>query len=335
MSSLAKQLELFQLQLFRYELPFIFGFGIIGNFINIIIFRRRTLRKNMCSWYFICLAVAHLFLLTFSCLPRIISALTGFDLSGRSFVFCKFRAYATDVSLALARHFLCLIAIDRWLITSSRLETRNRSSPHITRRVIIGSFIFWSLFNIHVPIKYSIGRLGCSPPLGTTYELFYSMYNITASMVPMFIMSLFTVLTVGNLRLRMRNRIQPQPITTGSGATPMTKSTNVTIQQPQQSRRDGQLIRLSILQVVAFLILNTIRGIFPLYSFLMNSRGNLTADDRSLLLFFSGLGNNLLFTYAANTFFLYTLASKTFRAECLNVFKRYISIIKQRLQTMF
>ncbi|CAF2660405.1 unnamed protein product [Rotaria sp. Silwood2] len=335
MSSLAKQLELFQLQLFRYELPFILGIGIIGNFINIIIFGRRTLRKNMCSWYFICLAVAHLFLLTFSCLPRIISALTGFDLLGRSLTFCKFRAYAIGASLALARHFLCLIAIDRWLITSSSLETRNQSSPRITRRVIVGSFIFWSLFNIHVPIKYDIGRLGCSPPLGTSYELVYSIYNITASMIPMFIMSLFTILAVRNLRLRMRNRIQPQPITTGSGATPMTKSSNVTTQQLRQSRRDGQLIRLSILQVVAFLILNTMRGIFPLYSFLMNSRGNLTADDRSQLLFFSGFGNNLLFTYAANTFLLYTLASKTFRAECLNVFERYISIVKQRLEAMF
>ncbi|CAF3321457.1 unnamed protein product [Rotaria sp. Silwood2] len=335
MSSLASQLEKLQLQLYCYELPIIFGIGIIGNLTNILIFGTSALRKNMCSWYFICLSLAHLCVLIFACLPRIISALTAYDLSSRSLAFCKFRAYATDVSLVLARHFLCLIAIDRWLITSAHLWIRNQSSARITRRLIAGSFIFWSLFNIHVPIQYGIGRLGCSPPLGTTYELFYSMYNIIMSLIPMFIMSLFTVLAVRNLRLRMNNRVQPQPITTGSSTNPVVSSTAFTTDNLRQSKRESQLIKLSILQVIAFLILNTIRAIFPLYSFLMNSRGSLTADERSLAIFLNGIGNNLLFTYTAITFVLYTLASKTFRIECLTIFKKYFGIAKQRLQAMF
>ncbi|CAF0978043.1 unnamed protein product [Rotaria sp. Silwood1] len=335
MSSIASQLEKLQLQLYCYELPIIFGLGIIGNLTNIITFGTSTLRKNMCSWYFICLSLAHLCVLAVACLPRIIAASTGYDLSSQSLAFCKFRAYATDVSLTLARHFLCLIAIDRWLITSSRLWIRNHSSPRITRRMIAGSFIFWFLFHIHVPIKYGIGRLGCSPPLGTTYELFYSMYNIIISLVPMFIMSIFTILAVRNLRLRLNGRVQPQPLTTGSSSNPVVVSTAFTAQRLRQSRREGQLVRLSIPQVIVFVILNTIRAIFPLYSFLMNSRGGLTADERSLAIFLNGIGNNLLFTYTAITFILYTLASKTFRIACLTRFKKSFSIAKQRLQAMF
>lgn len=307
MSSIPAQLALAQLQLFRYEIPIIFAIGIIGNLINIGTFARKELRKNMCSWYFICLSVAHISVLCFACLPRIISASTGYDLSSQSLAFCKFRGYITDVSLTLGRHFLCLIAIDRWLVTSAHLWIRNHSSPKITQRVIIISVLFWIICNIHSMIKFDIGRLGCSPPLGTTYELFYSMYNVAASVVPMFIMSIFTVLATRNLRLRVGIRIQPHPLTNSSRTNPPGISNTNTSNQLRQSRRERQLIRLSILQVTVFLILNAIRAFFPLYSFLLNSRGNLTPDEVNVAVFINGIGNNLLFTYTAVCLVLFFL----------------------------
>lgn len=299
MSSIASQLERIQLRLFQYEVPFIFALGIVGNFASIITFARRTLRKNVCSWYFISLSLAHLVLLLCVCLPRIISATTGYDFARYSIVFCKIRAYATDSSLTLARHFLCLISIDRWLVTSSHINIRNQSSTRVARQMIIGSFFLWITFNTHTIIKYEITALGCSPPLGGSYELFYSMCNIVISIVPMFIMSFFTVLAVRNLRARMNHRIQPVPQSSSSRTNPGTTSTQTTNQLIHHKRRDGQLIRLSIIQVAAFLILNTIRAIFPLYSFLVNSGGPLSPDQRSLSIFISGIGNNLVYTYTA------------------------------------
>lgn len=265
-------------------MPIIFAGGIVGNFVTIITFRRPLLRKNVCSSYFICLSVAHLFLLVFSCLPRIIAASTGFDFARYSLSFCRFRAFTTDSSLGFARHFLCLISIDRWLVTSSNSHVRRRSSSRFTKYLIITSFLFWTLVNSHTLIKYELTALGCSPPLGTSYELFYSMYNIVTSLLPLFTMSVFTVLAVHNI-----HRLTPIP----AGSNPLTS------RLIRRIKRDKQLIRLSILQVLAFLVLNTIRAVFPLYSFLINSRGSLTSDERSLAAFISGIGANLLFTYTA------------------------------------
>lgn len=289
MGSFIQQLELFSLQLFRYEMPIIFAIGVVGNVVNIMTFARSALRKNVCSSYFICLSVAHLILLIFSCLPRIIAAATGYDYARYSLTFCRFRAFATDSSLGFARHFLCLIAIDRWLITSSNFNIRNHSSMRLIKYVIIISFLFWTLINSHTLIKYELTALGCSPSLGTPYELFYSIYNIVTSLLPLFIMSLFTVLAVRNIR-------RPTAASNRSTRNPLT------LRIIRRIKRDKQLIRLSIFQVLAFILLNTLRAVFPLYSFLLNARGPLTSNERSLALFISGMGANLLFTYTAVRF---------------------------------
>jgi len=78
-TSLASQFNYFQFQLVRYELPFIMVIGTLGNIANVVVFMRRNLRSNACSWYLAIISLMHIVLLYASCLPRIMAAWSGYD----------------------------------------------------------------------------------------------------------------------------------------------------------------------------------------------------------------------------------------------------------------
>ena len=83
------------------------------------IFGRHELRRNVCSWYFIGLSIGHLLILDSLCLARIVTTSTGNNVFQYIMSLCKLRTYAFYLSLYLSRYFLCLISIDRWMVTSS------------------------------------------------------------------------------------------------------------------------------------------------------------------------------------------------------------------------
>lgn len=169
--------------LILYELPIVLILGLIGNIMNIILFSRQSLRKNVCSTYFICLSATNLLFLTTHAMPRMISIMLRIDISQQSVEYCKVRSYLLALCMILTRHFICLIAIDRWLITSSNAFIRRQSSTRFGRWIIVISILFWSIFSIHAPIGFTANPWGCSPAPRTTYALFYPLYNISTSFV--------------------------------------------------------------------------------------------------------------------------------------------------------
>ena len=183
-------------------MPVVLVFGTLNNLINIGIFARRPLRTHACSWYFICLSVTHILLLDFVCVNQIVTTLINYNMSAHVLAFCKIRQYMFDLIVVLSRHFLCLISIDRWIVTSSNASIRKQSSPRVARLVIISSIVFWSLVTLHSMIGFEINDRLCSPPLTSTYYLFYSIYNIFISILPMVVMIVFSTLTLCNVRSR-------------------------------------------------------------------------------------------------------------------------------------
>jgi hypothetical protein len=304
--SLPLRLKQFQLQLAQYELPFIFVLGNLGNLANVIIFGGRTLRANVCSWYFIGLSLTHFLLLNASCLLQIVVASTGYDITAHVVGLCKLVSYLFDLSFILSQHFLCLIAIDRWMVTSSNVWLRGLSSPRITRWVIIVSVVFWSIFTVHSAIGFEIAGSGCIPPSKSTYLLFYSIYSIVASFLPMLSIIILGVLTVRNVRSSVRRRINPIHINPASLLHPSTLAANSVVQPPRQrSKGDFQLIRLSLFQIIVYLLLNSLWSIFPLYDFKVNTQGyQRTSDQSNMIQFIHGFGLNLLYTYMAVGLFI-------------------------------
>ncbi|UJR13201.1 hypothetical protein I4U23_000223 [Adineta vaga] len=230
----------------------------------------------MTSLYWInCLSISQLISLISNGLYRIISTgwSNGYDFSQQSADLCKFRVYSYVFSIALSRHFLCLISLDRWMKTSRSVSLREKSSRKYARWLIPLSFLFWIL------IEYpQILTSGC--------------------------------LSIAGQRIH--------PILTSA----QQNSSNI---PSRQSKTDFQLIRLSIIQIICFIILNIIASIFSLYIYFTSSQIKST-DRRTIETLISYLGQYLLITYTALTFGLYILASSVFRQE----FKEYLKITKQR-----
>ncbi|CAF3718469.1 unnamed protein product, partial [Adineta steineri] len=214
------------------------------NVANILIFSYGRLRTNICSWYFICLSISQILSLFFNGLYRIIvnGWNNGYDYSQISMDLCKFRGYGFVLSVVLSRHFLCLILLDRWMITSRSASLRNKSSLKVGR---------WK---------------------------------------------------------NLRNR--------GRAIHPSTRATQQTLNHLliRQSRSDFQLIRLSLIQILFFIIFNAIYSTYYLYFTTTISQVR-TGDRLPIELFVTNIGQCLLVTYAAVTFALYMLASSVFRQE--------------------
>ncbi|UJR20121.1 hypothetical protein I4U23_023253 [Adineta vaga] len=202
MSTLASQLREIVAYIHGYYLIPIFIFGIAGNLMNVIIFSRNTLKHTTCSLYFISLSIIHVFVLCFGCLTRIVITLSGFDLTRYSLFFCKFRVYFFVAGIAISRYYLCLISIDRWLVTSLNAPTRRLSNFPIIRRILIISTIAWLIFNLHVPIGFRQEANGCVPSSDGFYLTFYLVTNLNFAIVPFVIIILFSTLTLQRVTKR-------------------------------------------------------------------------------------------------------------------------------------
>ncbi|UJR11865.1 hypothetical protein I4U23_016044 [Adineta vaga] len=312
-TNLISQLNSIRLFLPAYYLPFIFVFGIVGNCLSIIIFTRNHLRMNVISWYFICLSFNQIGFLLYNCLYRIITLgwSNGYDLAGTNSFLCKFRSYGFILFLALSRHFLCLISIDRLMKTSRLASIRQKTSPPYARWYLKISFTFWILFCLHGPIGYqSTSNSGCTSMTGDYYQLFYTIHTICIGIIPFSIMLILCLLLLKVVR--QRNRV--------IHGTNLIGSTNNQISCIQPRRiKDIQFIRLSIIQSFVFLIFTSISSGYPLYSYLTSSISK-TLEQRTINSFISDLGLYLVHTYMSLTFVIYILVSSTFRKELIRYF---------------
>ncbi|CAF1390196.1 unnamed protein product [Adineta steineri] len=245
----------------------------------------------------------------------------GYDYTQISMDLCKFRGYGFVLSVVLSRHFLCLILLDRWMITSRSASLRNKSSLKVGRWVILFSFVFWMLFSLQVPIgNPSAPGFGCGPMPGSTYQMFYLIYTVVIGILPLLIMMVLVLLIMKNLRNRGR-AIHP------SASLTQQTSNHLPV---RQSRNDFQLIRLSVIQILCFILFNVIYSLFPLYYSLTMSQVRI-GDRVPIEMFISNIGQCLLLTYAAVTFALYILASSIFRQEfkecCKRIYQHVIRTI--------
>ncbi len=301
----------------------------VGNIISIFIFSDKRFRSNIGSWYFICVSLSQLLLLNCACLARIVAVISGYDVSRYVLDFCKFRAYLFVLSLVLSRHFLCLISLDRWLITAVDIRFRRVSASRPTRWIIGCSIVFWSIFSIHAFIGYIGQTGGCSPVSGSLYDIFYSMYSIVTAISPIVsvllscineyfllfihfikvIMSVLSTLTIMNVRNSIVRRIQPivAPVPTAQLTVPLPF---VNEQARIRYRRDRQLIRLALFQVASYIVLNITTSIYPLYSYLTTSASAVNADQLAIGTFISTIGLILLYTYSAVSVHIYLFLIK-------------------------
>jgi hypothetical protein len=280
----------------------IFILGFFGNLANIVVFSHESLRINGCSWYFIGVSLVNLLVILVGVFSRLLIVYLNSNVGPFPLMFCKIRTYFIFNGYILSRLFLCIISIDRWMITSQNTYLRNRSNSRIARRVIIISTIICFSINLFVPIGFEIAGNACVPTSNSFYLPMYTVLNLFATFLPFIILVLFSILTVRNI-FKSKNRANRRAVHPENGGqnNNLTPVTNVTVSQNRN--KEWQLIRLCLIQASAFLLLNIPNAGFTIYQYITKTNGK-SIDQQYIDLFIQSIVDDLYFTESAVCFIL-------------------------------
>ena len=291
----------------RYIYLAIFGLGLIGNTLNLIVFLRKTFRSNPCSIYFIVYSLNNYLVLTIGLLVR--SLTNGFllPLENDILLWCKIRRYLTHINYLFSSSLLTMASINRYARVRQAQLTKNNHlyvlmCTHRTTGIIIAVLlIFCLLINLHIPFLFEIDQGLCYARPGLYRSLFDIFFLLFYGLCPILIMTVTNVATIIEIR-HIRCLVHP------------------TI-----SRKEFYFIALVIVHSIlnAILTLPYIINKFISYQFVSSS------PTKSFILG-SAIAHLAFFMNHGVSFFLYTLTTTTFRRELRQAFNDCMAKIRTK-----
>ncbi|CAF0781970.1 unnamed protein product [Adineta steineri] len=289
--------------LFAYVGLTIFIFGTIGNLINLLSFIRLESLKTLASSLFLLASfIGSEIVLITGLLTRVISGFSGIDPVNTSVVLCKIRWMIRTAGGAISLTCVCLAAIDRYLLSCQNVRRHRLITIKRARWAISISCFFWLGVFSSYAIYYTAPK-----PLSCTiadpfFAYFASYFNLLHySILPLSILSFFCTLTWRNLG-----------------------------QQPATYLRGGvrlydQVNRMLIAQSLAILITSFPNMIWQIYTVSSNSivKSALRNAQENLINTICVL---IGFSTHAISFYIYLLASPTFRKNVKQMFLRFRQI---------
>ncbi|CAF1254764.1 unnamed protein product [Adineta steineri] len=272
------------LQLSRYVYCPLYIAGNLGNIFSLIMFSQAKLRSSgVCSWYFLVVSVANLISINTGFITRILSYMGFPDPSRTIGWYCTGRIYISNLSLTMARYFLCSIVIDRFLITSTNVKFRRMSSFKVAKWYIPLSILGWMIYYSNIWVGYNGYQNGsaCKRQDGV-YTIFITVNSLTIdTSIPILLMTIFSLLTLNNLCGLRRRRNLITPHIDGSMMT-VVRTTNrnetidggkqkVIVEQREKKQFGKQLTMISLIQVLLYIMLNVLSAIYALYSVITSS----------------------------------------------------------------
>jgi hypothetical protein len=294
----------------RYGMGLIWLIGNLGSIINCFVFSQPTLRKNSCVMYFLAASASQFLTYNFALLTRMLQFGYNIQAVNTYLWFCKIRYYLFYIFVAIPRYFIILASVDRYFASSSDIRWRRWSSPKMAMRLIIINIIFWCLIYIQVLVFYEIHNGNCSFQ-GGIYGIFFSIYiSIDSGILPPFLMLIFGLLTLKNIR---ESKQKLKPVTIISGGRP--------VQNTEMLKKDLQISKMLFNQICVFIILNLMNPCYLLYQTIttnmIKSPLRLTVE-----LFINNMTYILIYLGFSLTFFVYTLTSPLFRREFSQLVKK-------------
>ncbi|CAF1158969.1 unnamed protein product [Adineta steineri] len=330
----------------RYFSMFILIFGTIGNFLNLLVFTRKTFRNNICVNYFLASTIADSFIILSGVLPRLLGGF-GMDLSQSSSILCKLKFFTIYHSGYTAAWFTCLACIERYLSSSESVYKRHlitikRAKLSMIFVILFGIIIFGEQFhcidinqNLYGAPQscYQLKRNVQCQIADSLMQFIFEMF------IPAIVMTIFGVLTLQNVRQRKRRvnvanttkRLVPLfAVTNISHHSVTQQSINRTVgpnNQPARmevnrtaQKREMQLIMMLLMQVAFFVVSSCPISVYKIYSIatINQARPILRASIENTIfnvcVLCSFLNNNI-------NFYIYTLCGATFRKELLKLFR--------------
>ncbi|UJR06777.1 hypothetical protein I4U23_011064 [Adineta vaga] len=297
---------------------FIFIIGNIGAVLTCIVFYQPAFRKSPCAMYFIASSIAQLFI--FNCATFIRMIQYGYSVPVNSVPswFCKIRFYIFYSSTVIARYNIIFASADRYACSSSDVRLRRWSSPKIAFRLIIINIIIWLLFYIQILITIDVKNNKCRINDVTISTYFYLYFLIENGIFPIVLLLFFGFRTIRNIH-RSKQRILPNVINE--------RSETMTI-PGRLSRKETQLHKMLINQVIIYMILNipyTVYSVYRTYFGLSSLTGSYALMDT----FLNNLFFDLVYLVYALTFLNFILTSNIFRQKFKEIIQ--IKILRRRI----
>ena len=301
--------------LYQFACPVLMLIGTIGCILNLIVFMKKTLRKNPCSVYMIAYNIANFIYIYSSLLSLTLDVGYNIDLSAYNLVACRLRLYTVIVFNVLSPFYLILASIDRILVTSPNALTRQRSTRRLAYLCIVCGTLFWMLFHSHTLVLTTIIQLGpnyflCYFQPGT-YLDFISFYSIIKEILSLSFMISCGLWSIKNIRSSTR-RIRAVP---NSSADATTVGNNL----PLTSSKDRQMAFMLLMDATIYALFSFVFAIFLLYEQItqnyIKSADQIQLENsiRNLCLFCIGI------PFCINCY-TNLIVSKTFRNEIKKVF---------------
>ena len=215
-------------------------------------------------------------------------------------VACKVRVYFGQSTVMMYRWCMVAACFDRHACVSTNARLRNFSQVGVVYRTIAMIMIIWLLLPVHILIFYEVisGRCGAN---NISVALYHGIYTIiTGNLLPVLAMLGCAIFIRRNLILRRERRRQLQTDE---------KNNN----EHAQRTRDRQVFAMLLLQAIVYFITQTPWMIFLFYNAATIYVSNKSADRLAIERFVSAMCNTILYIFPSSSFFLYILASRTFR----------------------
>ncbi|CAF1354088.1 unnamed protein product [Adineta ricciae] len=286
----------------QYGMGFIWFIGNLGSILMCIVFTQPIYRNSPCAMFFLAASISQFFTYNFALFTRILTFAFAVLTLNYNLWYCKLRFYLFYIFVALPRYYIILASIDRYFASSRNALRRQRSSPKMAFRLIIGNVIFWCIIYIQIIIFYDIESGTCTYRAGA-YGMFFSIYiTIESGILPLLLMLIFGSLTVGNIR-ESKMRINED---TGL--------------RTRMSKKDIQLHRMLANQIVLFIILNMPNPIYLIYSsFTVNM--SKSALQNTAETFISNMTYVLIYFGFSLAFTNFMFSSGIFRRELIQLLR--------------
>ena len=175
------------------------------------------------------------------------------------------------------------------MITSTNTAIRRLNSMKIARWFMIIGCCFCILFSIMMPIWYRIETdRGCVAASNTFFPLFFTIYNLVLTIAPIFVMIIFSLLALNNLR---KSRFRQ--VTTS-------KTTNLqlgtTMNRFVYHRRDIQFIKLAFIQMLIYILCTSFYGYTATFTFITQSMVK-TKEQIAMDSFLNTIAINISYLY--------------------------------------
>jgi len=285
----------------EYIMSIFLVIGVLGNAINIFMFTRKGSFRNSCSLYLLAASVINIFSVSWGIAPSLYT-LYNIDPATYSYIYCKLRLYTIHTILMMGRSLIVFACIDRYTLCARSVRFRSFSQPKIAIRIIIAHIFVWPLLTIHVVFLEEFIGNKCSMP--GVNNLIYGLYStIVAGTLPPLLMTIFSILAIRHRR-ELRTRLN------GTGI---------------NNRRDNRFMVMLFSEVFVYIITTCLYPTNTLYEAITNGQVKST-ERQQIESFISFLaGSFLIYLNPALTFYVYFIASKSFRKEVISrLWKRII-----------